>query len=103
MSASPEVDHLAEIPEVGRRRAEYSRSRRATSTRISLVPASLRAAREVRCFVVYPPAIAFLGHWTWLHLPDFVGIFGDSAVSGELPRTGHIQDGLPRPIVLVVI
>jgi hypothetical protein len=42
-----------------------------------------------------------LRDWTWFYLPDVVGIFGDGAVAGELPRARHIQDGLAPPLLRV--
>src|SRR6185369_13857930 len=42
-------------------------------------------------------------YWTRLSLPDFLRIFRDGAITGELPGSCDVQDGLPRPRLLVGI
>ena len=102
MSARHEDDHLAVVTYIGKAREVlmFESCQIRSHLLVGRLPWQRRESRPAFWFT---PEITFLDHWTRFHLPDFVGILGDGAIGRELPRTRNIQDGLPRPSVLVVI
>src|SRR5271166_2700020 len=61
---------------------------------VNVTPVSL-----VFVFFVPRPLLRSLWYWTPSYTPNFVCVLGDRAIAGELPRAGHIQNGLARPLV----
>src|SRR5271166_5925404 len=92
----PLVPKLTRWPRSSRsgRRSKYSRSSRTRST-----SSSLGAGSPARGEIVIGSFSS--GHRTWFRIPDLGGVLGDRAIARKLAGTGHVQDSLARPRVVV--
>src|SRR5262245_58076377 len=98
----PKLTNWLGSPTSGRR-SKYSRSRRARSTSISF-GAGCPARVEIAMMDCLSQLLkTYLRNRARLRVPDVGRVLGDGAVTGELSRAGHVQDGLARPGVRVGI